>query len=1095
MANPSNAPTNIKVYPIPGVGVEVHAVFHQANNLPATYARFQVSTDPNFGTTVYDSNQVAITPINDNTEGVMIFSWIPSGQGTYYYRLCFWDNANYTNTSWTVWNGTTVSQSSGSQKLYPTSDSSIAIGGVYPTSPTTHYDKLDEPTANDATDYIYTSGASTVTQQDLYGKTSFSPPDGLQSITSVVITYRIYTKNYQGNGTNACGYVACIIKTHNTLYLDNDQTSLDAWGTKTKTYTTNPYTGAAWTAQEITDLLIGVQHKITNGGVNYYDQQALTTQLYATVNYTYLTFTFTPPGDNILNIGYPSIISQSVSQDKDKVSFNLVINDAYTKMPNVVINIDGQTYQMDYVSRTGSGPYTYTFSKMISLEQGDHVYRYEIGNVWTLLISSNYFLNVNYASTDKSLSILANNTKINAWNVILTDNILPNVSEISFESDTLISSPTISVVMNADKKRVYQFRITNIQNTNSGYSYSAVSSFDLQQTVSTSVTAMKSIDFLKSILNTQVFGNLTEYLYLQQYDNATLSDLLEKVLIINGARGYERNGKFYFRTDSDIKYKLTKADKSVSWSEDRKVIRNYIQEYYIIKQYPVVSNSLTNYDASNWSGTVSNATQTANGLLAPSGSPYILKGNGTITRSGVSFKITDFDHLTLNWSPPTTSTTLTIQLLADASNYLSYTRSFAGSQGAGFVLTSANPSDEVVKTITFTSKYIHYVQGKTSNFCSVKVVLKLNGNTVSETGWNNTLNNEFIFIFDNIQADTLEVHFKNLYPVGTSYGVNCQNLQITEYAQVASGSQTSYQTTWSNDIANFNIPYIGDNAGGKQGTVIHFVINNLGLFSVPPLDVNESYETFAQVQIPTKSADGYGLPYYDTYIFVPVQIRIQNGQATAWADYYYTVSRYYETYAQGQCYFNAHVAKVKTTVTTEYVWKYIDYVWSASYPMWDSVDVPISQFSKTGAPVNITQISLTATGDNFYDNLYVYASRPTSNYITVKDDESIRRYGERLDVRKLDGWTSKESATLFATKYLDIFKDPAYDYRKEVSIETPIELGDAVDCDGNTLYVYRISYDWDSGKKTIFVGMNASELLERLKQMAQKIDLLEKNIL
>ena len=72
--NISNSPTNVKVYPIPGIGVEVKATFHQANSLSATYARFQVSTSQDFATTFYDSDQVSIIEIPDGTEGTMVLN-------------------------------------------------------------------------------------------------------------------------------------------------------------------------------------------------------------------------------------------------------------------------------------------------------------------------------------------------------------------------------------------------------------------------------------------------------------------------------------------------------------------------------------------------------------------------------------------------------------------------------------------------------------------------------------------------------------------------------------------------------------------------------------------------------------------------------------------------------------------------------------------------------------------------------------------------------------------------------------------------------------------------------------------------------------
>ncbi len=135
---PSNSPADVKVYPIPNVGIEVKATFNKVNSsTSATYARFQVSTDPNFGTTVYDSGQVSITSIVDGTEGTMVFGFIPSSAGTYYYRLCFWDDSNYTKTGLTVWNGVTIGTTTQNKTIRPTGDNSVQIETVYPSSPTT----------------------------------------------------------------------------------------------------------------------------------------------------------------------------------------------------------------------------------------------------------------------------------------------------------------------------------------------------------------------------------------------------------------------------------------------------------------------------------------------------------------------------------------------------------------------------------------------------------------------------------------------------------------------------------------------------------------------------------------------------------------------------------------------------------------------------------------------------------------------------------------------------------------------------------------------------------------------------------------------
>jgi hypothetical protein len=86
--------------------------------------------------------------------------------------------------------------------------------------------------------------------------------------------------------------------------------------------------------------------------------------------------------------------------------------------------------------------------------------------------------------------------------------------------------------------------------------------------------------------------------------------------------------------------------------------------------YPVPENVFTNYDASNWIGTVINAVQTVNGILPLSRSLYCLEATDNISRI-VDFLWSDFDQLNMNWCPDT-ATTLEIRLETDAGNYRSY---------------------------------------------------------------------------------------------------------------------------------------------------------------------------------------------------------------------------------------------------------------------------------------------------------------------------------------------------------------------------------------------------------------------------------------
>jgi hypothetical protein len=772
----------------------------------------------------------------------------------------------------------------------------------------------------------------------------------------------------------------------------------------------------------------------------------------------------------------------------NKFTFKLTIQDYYEKVSASLV-IDGKAYSMDIASRSGSNPYTYIFTTTLFLDQDIYTYHYEVSSVWKFLQTPDYTLVVDFQTPRKGGEIYIGNRKINAWNIVLSDEVLPNVSTVDFETDEYIAGTTILVKIFADKIRTFKMNITKISKTDKGYRVQAKSQTNLEKTVSYGITGAKSLDFVKSILQSPIVGDLPEYIYSQAGED-TIGNILNKVLIINNARGYERNGKYYFKTDQDAKLKLSKLDNLISWTESRDNIRNWVREYYVVSQYPSQKNSLTNYDAANWTGTVSNVTKTTYGLLAPDGSPYILKGNGTISRS-VSFNLADFDRLHLDWSPPTNTTQLTITLLQDSSNYLTYTRSFSGDVVAGFTLLTSTPSGELVKTITFTNKYISEVIGKTSQTCSVKVVLKSGTNIKSETSWQTTNQfGVFKFVFPKVQCDTLELHFGSPYPIDTSYGVKCELLQITEYAPDFTGMQTLQNEVWKKVVEELNLYFanFADKTTAYKGDTIHFV-GKLGPFPVPSLSADEQYQWIAELDVGFwTSQNGYYV------ISIPVTFTVQNGNAYATFDYYYTVPDE-RVDLDTKASFHAQMSKVKITVQSQQVWRNLPYNWSMQYPKWDSIDVPISQFTKTGNPVKIYTITLSATGDNFYSSLYLYASQPNPQYVEVKDEESIRLYGEHFEERKIDKWSSKDAALLFATNYIKIFRKPIFEYVKNITWETPIELGDAVDCDGDISYVYRIVYDVDMATKTIYVGTNTTDLLRRLQEIAKKIDNLEKVIL
>ena len=158
------------------------------------------------------------------------------------------------------------------------------------------------------------------------------------------------------------------------------------------------------------------------------------------------------------------------------------------------------------------------------------------------------------------------------------------------------------------------------------------------------------------------------------------------------------------------------------------------------------------------------------------------------------------------------------------------------------------------------------------------------------------------------------------------------------------------------------------------------------------------------------------------------------------------------------------------------------------------ISIPFSQFIVVGSPTNqINTIRLIATTDNYYDTIYFVKNNPIPQYVEAENTESSAK-GIKFQERKLDGWSSKESALAFAKAFVNLFGEPAESYSKQMSIKTDINIGDMVDCDGTILPVYKIVYDLNAGQMTIFVGRSVINTLEFLKEASKKIEALEKTI-
>jgi hypothetical protein len=113
-----------------------------------------------------------------------------------------------------------------------------------------HWEKVDDTGEGDGDTTTITCWNSASFYTDFYNLPSGS---GLGTINKVVV----YFKALSGSGI-AYGSGRIVIKTHNSVYYGDVEVFPISYVLKSKTWTTNPNTGLAWTWEEISALQIGV---------------------------------------------------------------------------------------------------------------------------------------------------------------------------------------------------------------------------------------------------------------------------------------------------------------------------------------------------------------------------------------------------------------------------------------------------------------------------------------------------------------------------------------------------------------------------------------------------------------------------------------------------------------------------------------------------------------------------------------------------------------------------------------------------------------------------------------------------------------------
>ena len=138
-----------------------------------------------------------------------------------------------------------------------------------------HWSKVDEMPADDGETYVYNADGITSYQRDLYSLTNHTYADGTETITSATVYFTF-------RSDDGLGYAKAAIKTYGTVFEGSEESYGGGrdWQTRTYTWTTNPFTGLAWTWDEVDDLQVGISIKSSETEIKVF-----CTNVYVKVDY------------------------------------------------------------------------------------------------------------------------------------------------------------------------------------------------------------------------------------------------------------------------------------------------------------------------------------------------------------------------------------------------------------------------------------------------------------------------------------------------------------------------------------------------------------------------------------------------------------------------------------------------------------------------------------------------------------------------------------------------------------------------------------------------------------------------------------------
>lgn len=457
---------------------------------------------------------------------------------------------------------------------------------------------------------------------------------------------------------------------------------------------------------------------------------------------------------------------------------------------------------------------------------------------------------------------------------------------------------------------------------------------------------------------------------------------------------------------------------------------NHIREEYVIADYPSPASYLSLFPTL-WTGTVDAAAYvTVTRLPPPSKASAWLHATGTIYTTQVGAVLTDYDRFRMTWTPSSSAASITVKLEQDASNYLTRVIPFAGSMATGWVVAGNSSSDVVTHIYAVPGTYV----GIALQFdapCSVRVREVVGGVDAYVTEWQSVGTEEYTITLNNsLQADSLIVEVTQLHIIDTAYGIRCVKATLLQQTIQSLTTGSAMKIVWS---AQTTTPIV-------QGKTNYAP-------QPPQILPGDVYE-------------------HDVRNY-------QDAAGKWWTFFYGILWRRVATTQQ---------VPVTTAVTV-----------TETAPLQQDIDLALSDFVVTGNPINLTKVTITATGEHWYDSPSLVNTRKTRKSVDVYAD------GWTLSVdnpwiRTTDQWRNPDVARAFATALLAVYSLPLAQYIETVDWNSPVQLGDIVTTQDGDLVVNAVTWDAQSMTKTVRVGQRVRDTLEWMQGVNSKISDLERMV-